>query len=209
MSAYEQRSPEWFLARAGKFTGSKFVDLMARNKKTGGKLASWDNLIWQVVCERLTGTCKDSIDAASLRWGRECEPYAERQYEILTGNIVVTAPFVVHPKYDFVGASPDGFVGDDGLREMKCPKDTKIHLLRLLNGMEEEHLPQIQGQLWCTDRKYCDFYSYDPRLEDEKQREFLFTVKRDDEYIAMLEKSVLEAEADANELIAKIRKKTA
>ena len=67
------------------------------------------------------------------------------------------------------GASPDGLVGENGQIEVKCP-DTTTHLNTLLTKeVPEEHIPQITSQLACTRREWCDFVSYDPRLEPELQ----------------------------------------
>ncbi|HYD34141.1 MAG TPA: YqaJ viral recombinase family protein [Methylophilaceae bacterium] len=205
----EQRSPEWFKERAGKFTGSRFVDVLARHKTTGKPLKCYHDLIWQLVVERMTGQPKDSVDGIALKWGRDVEPYAREAYEFETGLIVIESDFITHPQYDFVGASPDGLVGTDGGLEMKCPKDSGIHLERFESGMdEEEFMPQVMGCLWVTGRKWWDWVSYDPRMPEEF-RLYRQRITRDDEYIAKLEKSVLEAEELVKEKLNKLQRKAA
>lgn len=205
----EQRSDDWFAERAGKFTGSRFVDVLARNKKTGEPLKCYRDLIWQLVVERLTGQPKDSVDGIALKWGRDVEPYAREAYEFETGLIVIESGFVTHPKYDFVGASPDGLVGADGGLEMKCPKDSAIHLERFESGMDEqEFMPQVMGCLWVTGRQWWDWVSYDPRMPEEF-RLYRQRVTRDEEYINKLEAAVLAAEAMVQDKLLELQGKAA
>jgi len=202
----EQRSESWFAARAGKFTGSKFVDVLARNKKTGEPLKAYHDLIWQIVVERMTNEPVEGASGYALQWGTDVEPFAREAYEFETGNIVTESGFVLHPDYDFVGASPDGLIGDDKGLEMKCPKSSAVHLERFITGVPEEYIPQIQGSMWVTGRSSWDFVSYDPRMPDS-HRLLIIPVARDDEYIAKLETAVLEAEVLAKHLLEQIKLK--
>jgi predicted phage-related endonuclease len=203
--AAEQRTAEWHADRAGKFTGSKFVDLMARNKRTGEKLASWKTLVFQVAVERLTGIQEEGPDSFSLRWGREVEPFACEAVELETGFLIQPSGFITHPKYPFAGCSPDGLIGGDGGLELKAPKNSAIHLERFLSGVPEEYKPQIQGSLWVTGRKWWLFASYDPRMP-ESHRLMKVRVERDEAYISELEKAVLEAEAEVQALLEQLQK---
>ena len=202
----EQGTPEWHAARAGKFTGSKFIDAIARNKKTGEKLKSWDDLVWEVAVERLTGVQDEGFDSYATRWGTEVEPFAREAYELATGHFVEQVAFVDHPLHPFVGVSPDGLIGDDGGLEMKAPKNSQIHLQRFDTGMPDEFIPQVQGCMWVTGRKWWDFVSYDPRMP-EKLRMLRLTIKRDDAYIARLEASVLEAEIAVAAIVEKFNRR--
>lgn len=205
MSEDLQRTEAWRQDRCGKWTGSAIIDITARHKKTGAKLASFDNRVWEVVQERLSGAPKESPQGFALAWGSESEPYAIEQYELATGNIVTPVGFVQHPLYPFCGASPDGLVGTDGVTEFKCPKDPTIHLRRFVEGVPEEFFPQIQTEIWVCDRDWCDFVSYDPR-QQEKFRLLKIRVNRDEDFIKLIESSVLEAEAAAQELQAKLER---
>lgn len=189
----EQGTPEWHSERAGRFTGSKFCDVMARNKKDGKPLKAYHDLIWQLVVERMTKQQEMGLDSYALRWGKEVEPFARDAYERQTGYFVEQVGFIVHPKYDFVGASPDGLIEDVGGLEMKAPKNSGIHLERYIEGVPEEYIPQIQGGLWVTGRKWWSFVSYDPRMPPS-HRLLIINVERDEPYISKLEASVLEAE---------------
>lgn len=198
-----QRTAEWHADRAGKWTGSKFVDVLARNKKTGEPLKAYHDLIWQVVVERMTGQAVEGPTGFALAWGTEVEPYAAEAYEMDTGNIIVKAPFINHSIHPFAGCSPDGLVGDDGGLEMKCPKSSAVHLERFISGVPDEYRPQIQGCMWVTGRKWWDFVSFDPRMP-ETHRFLRIRVNRDEAFIAQLEAAVLEAEVAAQELQAKL-----
>jgi hypothetical protein len=71
--------------------------------------------------------------------------------------------FVKDPEIKYLGASPDGLVGNDGLIEIKCP-ETTTHLSRILaDEVPEDIKPQMLLQLIVTRRKWCDFVDYDPR----------------------------------------------
>jgi hypothetical protein len=50
-------------------------------------------------------------------------------------------------------------------------------------------MPQMQWQMACTGRKWCDFVSYDPRMPQNLQI-FVQRVERNDLYIKMLEDEV-------------------
>lgn len=202
MSTADQRTEEWRQDRAGKFTGSRFVDVLARSKTDASKkLKAWHDCVWQVVVERMTGQPMEEINAFALQWGKDVEPYARQAYELETGLIVSEVGFIDHPVYAFAGCSPDGLIGADGGLEMKCPKNSAIHLQRFISGMEDEHIPQVQGCMWVTGRKWWDFVSYDPRMP-EKYRIFRHRYERDDEIIAKIESAVIEAEAEASKILS-------
>lgn len=207
-SGAEQRTAEWRQDRCGRWTGSKFVDLVARNKKTGQRLKAFDDLCWQVATERLTGTQEEGPDSYSLRWGREVEPFAAEAYEFHTGNIITPSGFIPHPEVSTAGCSPDGLIGSDGGVEMKSPKSSRIHLERFLTGIPDEYVPQVQGCMWVTGRKWWDFVSYDPRMP-ESYRLFVQRIKRDEAFINEIQMAVQEAEIRVAEILEQLNKKAA
>ena len=162
----EQRSDAWFAARAGKFTGSRFSSLMAR-LKNGEPGASCQNLLAALVIERLTGRPTEMYVNAAMERGTLLEPHALTAYTERTGNAVKTVGFVVHHWLDYVGVSPDGLIGEDGLVEIKCPSAENKHLDALLHANHAaEYKWQIQGQMWVTGRQWCDAVSYHPGWPD-------------------------------------------
>lgn len=203
-----QRTEEWHQARCGKFTGSRFVDVMARNKKTGEPLKAYHDLIMDIIVERMTQKPIEGPTGYALQWGTDVEPFAREAYELETGLSVVESGFIVHPLHEFAGCSPDGLVGDDGGLEMKCPKSSAIHLERFIEGVPAEYVPQIQGCMWVAGRQWWDFVSFDPRMPESHQL-LVRRVERDESYINKLAIAVLEAEQLVVERMAEIMKKAA
>jgi putative phage-type endonuclease len=182
-----QGSPEWHAIRLGKVTASRIADVCARTKTGWG--ASRKNYMAELVAERLTGVRMEGFTNAAMQWGTEQEPEARMAYEFYRDATVATVGFVPHYSIADTGASPDGLVGDDGLVEIKCP-NTATHIETLLGGScPEKYFLQMQWQMACTRRQWCDFASYDPRLP-ESMRLFVDHVKRDDIAIAAIEKDV-------------------
>ena len=195
----EQGSPEWLAERAGKWTGSKFVDVMAISERTGKPLKARSDAVWQVVVERMTGQAIEGPGGFALAWGHEVEQFARDAYELETGNVVQQVGFIEHQAFPFAGASPDGLIDNDGGLELKCPRDSRIHLDRFLSGVPAEYIPQIQGCMWVTGRQWWHFASYDPRMP-ESHRLLIIKVPRDDAVIAKIQAAVLAAETEAQEL---------
>ena len=184
-----QGSEEWKLQRLGKATASRVADIIAKTKS--GPSASRKNYAAQLVCERLTGNIEDGYTNAAMQWGTEKEPEARATYAFLHANgvDVVEAEFVCHPEIPDSGASPDGYVGGDGLLEIKCPQSA-THIETILSGkIPEKYITQIMWQMACTGRAWCDFVSFDPRLPDHLSL-FVRRVQRDDVMIAELEAEV-------------------
>jgi putative phage-type endonuclease len=182
-----QGSPEWFALRLGKVTASRVADIVAKTKS--GYSASRANYMAQLVAERLTGTVAESYTNAAMQHGTETEPEARAAYEFYQGVTVQEVAFVTHPTIDQAGCSPDGLVVDDGLVEIKCPQ-TAGHLETLLGqAVPGKYDTQMQFQMACTGRKWCDFVSYDPRMP-ENMRLFIKRVPRDDARIKELESEI-------------------
>lgn len=204
----DQRTAEWLAERAGKFTGSAFVDVLATSKRGDKKLKAYDDLIWRIVVERMTGEPIEGPTGYALQWGIDVEPFAREAYELRSGNFVQQSGFVHHPEFAFAGCSPDGLIDDDGGLELKCPKSSSVHLERFVSGLPEEYRPQVQGCLWVTGRKWWDFASYDPRMPPS-HRLLVIRVERDEAYIATLQAAVLAAEQEVTALHAQLLKKAA
>lgn len=187
MSDIIQGSDEWKALRLGKVTASRVADVVARTKTGYG--ASRANYMAQLIAERLTGTVAEAYTNAAMIHGTETEPEARAAYEFYQGVTVEQVAFVPHPKNDQAGASPDGLVGADGLVEIKCP-NTATHLETLLGqAVPAKYETQMQFQMACTGRKWCDFVSYDPRMP-ENMRLFIKRLPRDDKRIAELESEI-------------------
>jgi len=184
----EQGSPEWFAQRLGKVTASRVADVIAKTKT--GYSTSRDNYMAQLVCERMTNTVAESFTNSAMQHGVDTEPLARAAYEAHADVLVDEVAMITHPTIEAAGASPDGYVGDEGLLEVKCP-NSATHIDTLLTQVVPgKYITQMQWQMACTGRKWCDFVSFDPRLPIELQL-FVKRVNRDDDFIANLEKEVV------------------
>lgn len=201
MSEIIQGSEAWFAARLGRATASRVADIIAKTKT--GYSASRANYCAELVAERLTGKPTEGFKSAAMQWGTDYESEARVAYEFLTDARVSEVGFVPHPTIAMSGASPDGLVEADGLVELKCP-NTATHIETLRGqSVPGKYVHQMQWQMACTGRRWCDFASFDPRMPEE-MRLFVKRVVRDDAAIASLEKEVAaflqEVDATVSEL---------
>ena len=178
----------WRMERVGKVTGSRVADIVARTKT--GYSASRANYLGQIVAERLTGVSGDNTyTSPAMEWGLQQEASARAAYAFFCDRDVELAPFVPHPTIEMAGASPDGFVWDDGLVEIKCP-NTATHLETVLtHSVPQKYQIQMFWQMACTGRTWCDFVSFDPRLP-ETVGLFVYRLERDEVRIAEIEEGV-------------------
>lgn len=144
----EQRSPEWYEMRNNMITASDFGVVMEGKNSFG----TVDDVIF-TKC----GVMKKEFNDASLailEHGVKHEENATRFYELLRGDGITVTEFgcLPHPKYSFVGASPDGISSDAIMLEIKCPPKRKI------TGVPRNYYwHQMQGQLEVCDLDRCDF----------------------------------------------------
>lgn len=199
-----QRTDAWIQQRLGKVTASRIADVCARTKTGWG--ASRKNYMAELVAERLTGARVEGFTNAAMQWGTDQEPEARIAYEFYRDAAVVETGFVPHPSIAETGASPDGLIGDDGLVEIKCPS-IATHL-ETLDGAQipQKYFFQMQWQMACTGRQWCDFASYDPRLP-ESMRLYVERVAREDTVIAALEKDVIDFLKELRETVRRLRQK--
>ena len=195
-----QGTAEWHAARCGKATASRIADIVARTKTGWG--ASRANYAAELVAERLTGAPAEGFKSAAMQWGTETEDQARAAYEFYRSVTVTEVGFISHPTIPLSGASPDGFVGESGLLEIKCPS-TATHISTLLGApiAKSYHL-QIQWQMACTHREWCDFVSFDPRMPEELR---LFVSRFERVIITDIEKQVIEFLAEVAEKEAALR----
>ena len=199
----EQGTDAWFEARIGKVTASRVADVIAKTKT--GYSATRDNYMAQLVCERLTKQKAEGFTNAAMQHGTETEPLARAAYEAFKDVLVDEVGFVPHPSIQMAGASPDGLVGDDGLLEIKCP-NTATHIDTLLSEtVPTKYYTQMQFQLACTGREWCDFVSFDNRLPAELQL-FVKRVPRDDTYIRLMEAEIVQFLSELDDKINKLMK---
>lgn len=172
-----QGEPEWYEARRGIVTASHFSDVMAQ-----GTGATRRKYMLRLAGERLTGEIAEAYSNAHMERGQEHEPKARAQYEFDTDCTVEQIGFI---RYGERGASPDGFVGKDGMVEFKSALPDILIDTHLRRRYPPEHRPQLQGNLWIADRKWIDIVIYWPGLPLYRER-----VTRDEAYIREIEVAV-------------------
>lgn len=197
-----QQSDAWLAARRGRITASRCADMMATLKR-GGEAAARRNYRMELVAERLTGRCADHYVSMEMEHGSAKEAEAISRYEMATGEMVTPVGFVLHPRFDFAGASPDGLVGPDGLVEAKCPKTETILGWMESGKVPEEYLLQIQMELACTGRRWAHFLAFDDRLPSGAQ-DLVIEVRRDEATIALIESEAERFNAEIEAFIAKL-----
>ena len=163
----KQGSPEWHMARLGNVTGSRCHDVVARTKS--GYSMSRQRYMDELAEERLTGVPSEKFVSKDMLWGIQTEPHARARYEFEYMVDVEEVGSIPHPTIQNASASPDGLVGDKGLIEIKCPRTTTMINTVLSNAIPDNYVTQMNWQLACTQRDWCDFVMFDPRLPVENQ----------------------------------------
>lgn len=190
---FEQRSPEWFELRRGKFTGSKFGNLLA--KKTTD---TYEKLINRVVFEILSDTNVVEYVSDSMRRGTELEPDARTEYQKKTFSLVREVGSV--QVNDYVLVSPDGLIGNDGGLEIKCLEYNNLIKFLTTQEIPRDYDYQIQGCIWACEREWWDYFVYHPDLDTEPLR-----VYRDDKKIKTLETELEIAINEVEERLGKLK----
>jgi putative phage-type endonuclease len=200
-----QSDPAWTTARLGHVTASRVSDVVAKSRDRKSWGVSRVNYAAELIAERLSGVPSESYQSAEMLRGQETEAQARAAYEFRNDVTVLPAAFVRHFCIEWAAATPDGFIGEDGLVEFKCP-NTATHIDTLLGGLiPEKYRLQMQWQMACTDAAWVDFVSFDPRLPEE-MRFFQARCERDAELIADLEREVTVFLGEIEETIKKLRK---
>lgn len=172
----EQNTEEWFQVRSGIPTASCFDKILSPTGKLSTQATNYMNML---LAENITNKALNTWEGS--QWterGAELEPDAKQFYEFTNNVELESVGFITN--YN-VGCSPDSLVGDDGLLEIKCPAP-HTHIEYLLNQkVPTKYIPQIQGQLYVTNRKWCDWMSYHPELPS-----LIIRVERDESYITKL-----------------------
>ena len=203
----EQGTESWFADRLGKVTASRLADVLAKTKT--GYSASRNNYMTQLVLERITQTRAESYSNAAMAWGTEQEPFARAAYEAHTGQMVEEVGFMPHPDIEAAGASPDGLVGDDGMVEIKCPSSSTALEVWLThsqggNPVDAKYYAQMQWQMRCADRSWCDYVVFDPRMPAKAQL-FIYRVERNAEWLKIAEDEVTTFLADVDAKVKSLK----
>lgn len=175
---FEQRTDEWYAIRRGKMSASNAETIIANGK-------GLETYIYNLMAEYYSSAEKENYINADMQRGIDLEPEARLEFEFYTNLDVQEVGFIEHN--EFIGVSPDGLIGDDGLIEIKCPNDSIYFKLLLSNNVKPEYIAQMQMQMYVTDRQYCYFVSYNPNFEKSL---YIKKINRDEEMIEKLKKGL-------------------
>lgn len=199
----EQGTEEWHALRLGKVTASQMVNVMMKPEAAG-----FQNYRAQLVCERLTGRATETFKSAAMEHGTETEPQARAMYTMATGRDVQQVAFLDHPSIAMAGCSPDGLVGKLGMVEIKCPQPTE-HIRTLIGGaIKRQYALQMQWQMACTGREWCDFVSFCPDLGDDLALH-VQRVEVDHDQIRQLEDAARAFLAGVDDMLTALRERLA
>ena len=175
---FEQRTDEWYAIRKGKMTASNAETIIANGK-------GLETYIYNLMAEYYSSAEKENYINADMQRGIDLEPEAKIEFQFYTGLDIKEVGCVELNEY--ILASPDGLIGDDGLIEIKCPNDSIYFKLLLSNNIKPEYIAQMQMQMYVTDRQYCYFVSYNPNFEKSL---YIKKINRDEEMINKLKKGL-------------------
>ena len=155
-----QGTEEWFKKRLGKITGSTIHKIMSAKENSSTR----SKLLQDLVLERLSGSPAKNIVTGPMARGLALESDARKAYELANQKVTLTG-FINHPTIKEAGASPDGLVGEDGLIEIKCLNLKNHNDIVKKQTLSKQYNIQIQFQLACTNRAWCDFVAYHPESD--------------------------------------------
>lgn len=197
----QQGSPEWHKLRCGVVTSSRFSAVLAKGQ---GKTRA--TYMVELAAEILTGQPQDCFTSKYMEHGVETEDQARAMYELKNDVDVREVTLVYLDARKTVSSSTDGLVGGKGMIEIKCPKTT-TQIDRFLKGkFPTTYAAQVQGGLYVTGREWCDFVSFDPRI-DADAGWFQVRVYRDEEYIKNLDDEINRFMDDLANMLYKLGKK--
>lgn len=188
-----QGSPEWFEIRVGKVTASH-AQAIGNNGK------GLDTYLLGVVSEMFSSAQKEQYSNEHTERGNELEPLARSMYELQENVEVEEIGFAEYN--DFVGCSPDGLVGDDGMIEIKCPDDKTYFNLLMNENIDSSYIWQCQMNLLILEKKWCDLIFYNPNFEKSMK---IFRLKPDKEMFSRLKEGFAKAEKEIIRMISKYK----
>lgn len=156
-----QGSEDWLRLRLGKLTASNFEKVITPSKWEPTKGQTRRTHAIYLLTELILDMPLSGVTTASMNHGTAYEENARAAYEMLAGETVEPCGFCTNDEMTY-GASPDAFVGSDGLLEIKAPFKPDVHVEYMMRpeSLVEEYFVQVQGQLFVTQRKWTDLISY-------------------------------------------------
>lgn len=210
----EQKTDEWLEIRKGKFTGSEIYKLMGEPKNKSELFSETaKTYILEKIAEQFSVDSGNKFFNAAIEWGNDNEPLAKKWYERITGNSLTDVPFIHYKNYpNDAGGSPDGYVDKtNSIIEIKCPFNSANHIRYCLmdaSNMKsecKEYYYQMQFYMMVMNADYCEFISFDPRINEEWGLH-IKRIERNEADIIMIDERIKIATEYKNELIGKLFK---
>lgn len=192
-----QREEEWFNYHIGRPSASRFSEIITT---TGQPSKQRQKYLYTLAGEAVAGAKSGTYQSAAMFRGEAFEAEGIEFYAITHPEAVLSPVGVCLTDDEKVAASPDSFIDEDGQLELKCPM-IHTHVEYLINGkLPTEYFTQVQGQLYVTGRKYCDFMSYYPGLDP-----LIIRVHPDYNFMTALHRELQRFNKDLELLIAKLK----
>lgn len=171
----EQGSPAWFKLRAGKPTSSRFSSVISGLGKPSDSLKDYAH---DLATEAYLGHAIDDGFGGNkyTNRGKDLEDESRADYAMTHQVTVDEVGFITDDLMRW-GSSTDGLVGADGVVEFKnliSKRMTKLMVYMSLNKGKTppEYIPQLQGELFVTERKWVDIVFYHPDFEPIVRRHY-------------------------------------
>lgn len=151
----------WQHLRYGIVTATKVKNIITPAKLDPVKGEKRDRFMHRLLAEMILRRPLDEATTPAMIHGTDTESKARAAYALEMDIDPEPCGFCVNDGRT-AGASPDNFVGEDGLAEFKAPFEPDIHLGYLLDeqSLVDEYRLQVQAQMWVTGRKWTDLVSY-------------------------------------------------
>lgn len=188
----DQNSPEWYAIRCGVPTASQFSAILAKGE--GKTRKAYLN---RLAAEIVTGEPTETFTSPAMERGHLMEEEARDAYSFMLDTDPIRVGFV---RSGDKGCSPDSFLGDKGILEIKTQRGDLLVDTLLKGEFPSEHKAQCQGALWICEREWIDIAVYWPKLPLFVKRAY-----RDEGYIANLAGAVKLFNAELAETVDRIR----
>ena len=152
----EQRSDEWFEIKKGKASAS-------RAQAIGGNGKGLESYVLEIMAEYYSSAERDNYTNEHMQRGIELEPIAKQVYELENDCEIKEIGFAEYNEY--IGCSPDGLVGKDGMIEIKCPSDKNYLDILVNEKIDSGYVWQCQMNMLILERKWCDLIFYNPNFK--------------------------------------------
>ena len=181
---FEQRSPEWYKIREGKITASPIHNILGKESLQSTKDAI-ENLAMQLAIESVHGMVEDNFVSFDMQRGIDLEPFAfNKLSEILLESFVELEKVSFIEYNEHIGASPDGYVINQAIVEIKCPTVNNLFKLKLTDRIDPKYISQMQHQMFCANVEKGYFFSF--AIHRGREHYYLREIERDEATIDLI-----------------------